>query len=168
MVTRPRRTTSASRCCQRLPRPPQANPPIPSIPGSAMAHTTELPRGCGAPGAALAPPTPCVWISIELTGGQLDTGAPAAQLAGVVGRISIDSGVNAHEESEGRPEQESVTNIGEVRAALSSGVMVTARVPAWPAVTLSGSVDGATAASERVKLGVGAATPVTSLDREVE
>ena len=59
--------------------------------------------------------------SMELTGGQLDAGEPEAQLVGVVGRISTVCGVKVHEAWMGRPEQESSTNIGDVRAVLSSG-----------------------------------------------
>jgi hypothetical protein len=67
---------------------------------------------------------------MELTGGHADAGEPEGQLAGVVGRISNVAGVKAHEASLGRPEHERVTNIGAVRAALSSGTTVTAMVPA--------------------------------------
>src|ERR1700728_3519052 len=91
---------------------------------------------------------------MELTGGQADAGEPEGQLAGVVGRISIDSGVKVQLASLGRPEHERVTNMGDVSAALSSGTTVTAMVPTLPAVSVSGSVEGATGASERVKLGV--------------
>ena len=91
---------------------------------------------------------------MELTGGQFDAGEPVVQLTGVVGRISMVSGVKAHEARLGSPEQESVTNIGAVRAELSSGVMVTAIVPEAPAVTVSGSVEGATGASVMAKFGV--------------
>ena len=56
---------------------------------------------------------------MELTGGQLEAGEPVGQLRGVVGRISIDSGVNAHDDRAGSPEHESVMNMGAVRAALS-------------------------------------------------
>jgi hypothetical protein len=68
----------------------------------------------------------------------------------------------------GRPEHERVTNIGDVSAALSSGMTVTAIVPAWPAVSVRGSVDGATGASERVKLGVELARAVALLVAEAE
>jgi len=91
---------------------------------------------------------------MELTGGQLEAGEPVGQLTGVVDRISILSGVKAHEERLGRPAHESVTNIGAVKAALSSGVMVTAIVPDVPAEMVSGSVEGATAASVMAKFGV--------------
>jgi len=91
---------------------------------------------------------------MELTGGQLDAGEPEAQLVGVVGRISTVCGVKVHEAWMGRPEQESSTNIGDVRAVLSSGTTVTAIVPDSPAVRVSGSEEGGTAASESVKFGV--------------
>ena len=91
---------------------------------------------------------------MELTGGQAEAGEPEGQLVGVVGRISTVSGVKVQLARVGSPEQESVTNMGDVSAALSSGMTVTAIVPALPAVSVSGSVDGATGASERVKLGV--------------
>src|SRR5580658_3127343 len=107
-------------------------------------------------------------MSMELTGGQSEAGEPAAQLAGVVARISRDSGVNAHEDWLGKPEHERVTNMGAVRAALSSGVRVTAMVPESPAVTVSGSVEGATGARVMAKLGVELLWPVTSLVGEIE
>ena len=106
-------------------------------------------------------------MSIELTGGQLDAGDPEGQLVGVLGKISTDSGVNVHNETLGRPEHESVTNMGAVSAALSCGVMVTAIVPDWPAVSVSGSDDGETAESERPKFGV-LDVPLTSLVTDAE
>jgi hypothetical protein len=105
---------------------------------------------------------------MELTGGQADGAEPEGQLAGVVGKISTDSGVKVQLASLGRPEQERVTNMGDVRAALSSGTTVTAIVPDWPAVTESGSVEGVTGASERVKLGVALAWAETLLAAEAE
>ena len=93
-------------------------------------------------GASLHAPEVC--SSMELTGGQADGGELEGQLAGVVARISTLSGVKVQLASLGRPEHESVTNMGAVRAALSSGITVTAMVPAWPAVSESGRVDGAT------------------------
>ena len=105
---------------------------------------------------------------MELTGGQADAGDPEAQLAGVVGRISTDSGVKVHEDWLGRPAQESVMNIGAVSDALFSGTTVTAMVPDWPAVTVSGSDDGATAARVKLKFGVELACPLTLLVAEVE
>jgi hypothetical protein len=98
---------------------------------------------------------------MELTGGQLATGEPLGQLAGVVGRISSVSGGKVQEDKLGSPEQDSVTNIGAVSAELSSGVIVTAIVPALPPVRVSGSVEGATGASETAKLGVALVVPVT-------
>jgi hypothetical protein len=53
----------------------------------------------------------------------------AGQLVGVVGRISTDSGVNAHVARLGRPEHERVTNMGDVSAALLTGTTDTAMVP---------------------------------------
>jgi hypothetical protein len=105
---------------------------------------------------------------MELTGGQADGGELAGQVAGVVARISTLSGVKVQLASLGRPEHESVTNMGAVRAALSSGMTLTAIVPAWPAVSVSGRVDGATGASESVKLGVELVTAETSLVAEAE
>jgi hypothetical protein len=105
---------------------------------------------------------------MELTGGQADGADPDAQLAGVVGNISTDPGVNVQEDRLGSPEQESVTNIGEVRAVLSWGTMVTAMVPELPLVSVSGNVEGATAASETVKFGVPLLWPVTLLVPEIE
>jgi len=100
---------------------------------------------------------------MELTGGQADGGEPEGQLAGVVGRISSDSGVKVQEARLGSPEQESVTNMGAVRAALSSGTTVTATVPELPFVTVSGSEEGETAASVMAKFGVELAWPLTLL-----
>jgi hypothetical protein len=91
---------------------------------------------------------------MELTGGQLVAGEPVGQLVGVVGKISMLSGVKAQEAKLGSPEQESVTNIGAVKAALSSGVMVTEIVPEVPAEILSGRVEGETAAKLMAKFGV--------------
>lgn len=105
---------------------------------------------------------------MELTGGQAAGSEPEGQLVGVVDRISIDSGVKVHDDTLGRPEQESVTNIGEVRAELSSGVMVTAIVPDSPGLRLSGNVEGATAASESAKFGVELVCPVALVKAEVE
>jgi hypothetical protein len=84
---------------------------------------------------------------MALVGGQADAGEPAAQLAGVVGRISRFSGVKVQEDWSGRPEQESVTNMGAVSVELFSGVTVTITVPAFPAVRVRGSVAGATGAT---------------------
>ncbi len=105
---------------------------------------------------------------MELTGGHADAGEPEGQLAGVVGRISTVSGVKVHEASLGRPEHESVTNIGAVSAALSSGTTVTAMVPDWPAVRVRGSEEEATAASVIEKFGVALAWPVALLVTEAE
>ncbi len=105
---------------------------------------------------------------MELTGGHADAGEPEGQLAGVVGKISMDSGVNVQLDTLGSPEHERVTNIGEVSAALSSGTTVTAIVPALPAVRLSGSVEGATGASEREKPGVELAWAVAFVPAEAE
>ena len=44
-------------------------------------------------------------------------------------------GVKVQEARSGRPEQESVTNIGAVKAVLFSGVTVATTLPALPAVT---------------------------------
>jgi hypothetical protein len=79
---------------------------------------------------------------MELMGGQLATGEPAGQLAGVVGRISTVSGENVQDASFGRPEQERVTNIGVVSVALFSGVTVTSAVPEAPSVSTMGKVAG--------------------------
>jgi hypothetical protein len=65
-----------------------------------------------------------------------------------LGRIWIFSGVNAQEDWSGRPEQESVTNIGAVRFWELTGVMVVVIDPDWPGVRVI--VAGATAT---VKLG---------------
>jgi hypothetical protein len=97
---------------------------------------------------------------MELTGGQLAASEPLGQLAGVVGRISSVSGVKVQEARLGNPEQESVTNMGAVRAELSSGVRVTAMVPELPGASVKGSVEGATAASETAKFGVELVVPV--------
>ena len=86
----------------------------------------------------------------------------------MVGRISTDSGVNVQLDRLGSPEHERVTNMGAVSAALSSGTTVTAMVPELPAVSVSGSVEGATGASERVKLGVELAWAVASVPAENE
>jgi hypothetical protein len=87
-------------------------------------------------------------------GGQAGDCELGGQVASVVARISTLSGVKVQLASLGRPEHESETNMGAVRDALFSGTTVTAMVPAWPAVSESGSADGATGASESVKLGV--------------
>jgi hypothetical protein len=83
---------------------------------------------------------------MELVGGQLDAGDPDAQLVGVVARISTLSGVNVHDVSLGRPEQETVTNIGAVSVELFSGVTVMSDVPVWPGVSVMGNVVGETGA----------------------
>jgi hypothetical protein len=65
-----------------------------------------------------------------LVGGQAEAGEPLAQLVGVVGKISTDSGVKVQLDCCGSPEQESVTNMGAVSEELLTGVMVTFSVPA--------------------------------------
>jgi len=52
----------------------------------------------------------------------------------VAGRISTPAGVKVQDASSGRPEQESVTDIGAVSDVLFSGVIATATVPDWPGV----------------------------------
>lgn len=76
------------------------------------------------------------------------------QLVGVVGRISIFSGVKVQEASCGRPEQDKVTNMGAVRDELFTGVIVTFSDPAWPAFRVNGRVPGEIAAAPMVKFGV--------------
>ena len=83
-----------------------------------------------------------VRTTIVLVGGQAEAAAPAAQVAGVVERIWTLSGVKVQEAKSGRPEQESVTNIGAVSEPLFTGVIVVTTFPALPAV--SDSVVGAT------------------------
>jgi len=132
-VTIPMNTTSTRRRNQRRRRTLHATPPSPNMPGSRIAQATGLLPLPGRAGRTTWVVTcSCVSSSIELTGGQADTGDPEGQLAGVVGRISTDSGVKVHDASLGRPEHESVTNMGDVRAVLSSGTTVTAMVPDPP------------------------------------
>jgi hypothetical protein len=80
----------------------------------------------GATGVAEAPfpEAPCVVRSIVLL-----------TAAVVVGRISTVPGVKLHEAWSGRPEQERITNIGEVSAEASRGVTEAVMVPDWPAVS---------------------------------
>ena len=59
-----------------------------------------------------------------------------------LGRISILAGVKVQEDWSGRPEQESVTNMGAVSTELFSGVMEAVTLPEVPGV--SDSVAGAT------------------------
>ncbi len=100
-----------------------------------------------------AVPAACVCSTIELTGGHAEAGEPAGQLVGVVGRISTLSGLNVHDAWLGRPEHESVTNIGDVSAEGFTGTIVTLIVPALPAVSTRGSADGATGAKRQLKTG---------------
>jgi hypothetical protein len=95
-------------------------------------------------------------------------GDPAEQLAGVVGNISTLSGVKVHDAWFGSPEQESVTNMGAVSAALFSGVTVTSSVPAWPGVSIIGNVAGAIGVRVSWKLGAELAVPCVSLTAELE
>jgi hypothetical protein len=90
---------------------------------------------------------------MELVGGQLAGGDPAVQLVGVVARISRLSGVKVHDDSLGRPEQETVTNMGAVSEELFSGVIVTSAVPVWPGVSVIGKVVGETGAMLKSKPG---------------
>lgn len=71
-----------------------------------------------------------------LVGGQAEAGEPLGQLSGVVGRISRFSGVALQAAPSGRPEQESVTNIGAVNEEVNSteGTTVMVKEPDWPAV----------------------------------
>jgi hypothetical protein len=54
-----------------------------------------------------------------------------------LGRISMFSGVNEHEDWSGLPVQDRVTNMGAVRAPASIGVTDAVTVPDCPAVRLS-------------------------------
>ena len=54
-----------------------------------------------------------------------------------LGRISTFSGVKVQAASSGRPEQESVTNMGADSAELFSGVTEAVTVPDWPGVSES-------------------------------
>jgi hypothetical protein len=104
-------------------------------------------------------------------GGHAEGREPELQLVGVVGKISMSSGVNVHDACWGSPEHDSVTNMGAVSAALSIGVTVTLIVPACPGVSVRGSVAGATAATLTWKLGVAPESPVsgcTSVASEAE
>jgi hypothetical protein len=71
-----------------------------------------------------------------LMGGHAEAADPLGQLSGVVERISTFAGVKLQEASSGRPEQESVTNMGAVNVDVNStdGVTATVTVPAWPGV----------------------------------
>ena len=100
--------------------------------------------GCGPP----LVPGPLVEKTIWLVGGQAAAIEPAGQLAGVVEEISTFSGAKEQETRLGRLEQDKVTNMGDVRAALSTGVTVTMSEPDWPAVSDMGSVVGEMGASE--------------------
>ena len=92
---------------------------------------------------------------MELVGGQEAGGDPAVQLVGVDARISRFSGVKVQADSSGRPEQESVTNMGAVNVALFCGVMVTVAVPEFPGMRVSAGVEaGERLETETAKLGV--------------
>jgi hypothetical protein len=71
-----------------------------------------------------------------LLGGQEEAGEPLRQLSGVVERISRFSGVATQAAPSGRPEHESVTNIGAVNVDVNStdGTTVMVNDPDWPAV----------------------------------
>jgi hypothetical protein len=73
---------------------------------------------------------------MELVGGHAEGSEPLGQLSVVVGSISRFSGVAMQEAPSGRPEQESVTNIGAVNVEVYStdGATVTVSDPVWPAV----------------------------------
>jgi hypothetical protein len=68
----------------------------------------------------------------------------------------------------GSPEQDRVTNIGDASAEGFTGVTVTFTVPALPAVSTRGSVEGDTAASVTPKLGVELACACTAAVTEAE
>jgi hypothetical protein len=71
-----------------------------------------------------------------LVGGHAEGREPLGQLPGVVERISRFSGVALQAAPSGRPEQESVTNMGAVNVEVYStdGATVMVNDPAWPAV----------------------------------
>jgi hypothetical protein len=117
---------------------------------------------------ALAVPAAYVWSTIEVVGGHAEAAAPVAQLVGVVERISTVVGENEQEDSFGRPEQDSVTNIGAVSEALFCGVTVTLTVPALPAVRVIGSDAGETAVKVNAKFGVELVCACTSAFCEID
>src|ERR1039458_6841735 len=73
---------------------------------------------------------------MELVGGHAEGSEPLGQLPGVVERISRFSGMALQVAPSGRPEQESVTNIGAVNVEVNSteGATVIVNDPDWPAV----------------------------------
>jgi hydrogenase maturation factor HypE len=79
------------------------------------------------------------------------------------GRISMFSGVKVQEDSSGRAEQESVTNMGAVSEAAFTGVTEATSVPVWPGVRVS-----VTGAMEIPKLGTELTSAVTCCGRETE
>src|ERR1017187_345190 len=149
MVTSATSANSDNRLSHARRRAPHANPPRPSTPGSRIAHATwSLPwPGWEAGVAKPTVPADCVCTTIELNGGHAEAGDPAGQVRGVFAEISTLPGLKVHDAWLGSPEQERVTNIGDVSAVGFTGLIVTFTVPAAPAVSTRGSADGATAAS---------------------
>ena len=170
MVTSATSASSDNRESHACRRAPQAKPPSPSAPGKSSAHAIgSLPFVWDAPGLSIPyAPAACVCSTNELTGGHALAGEPDGQLVGVAGRISTLFGLNAHEAWLGSPEQESVTNIGAESALGFTGRIVTLIVPALPAVKTSGSAEGATGASDSVKLGVVLVPACTVASNEAE
>lgn len=87
-------------------------------------------------------------------GGQAEAAEPVGQVVGVVDDIATLPGVNEQAAWLGRPEQESVTNMGEVSVALPTGVTVTVTVPVVPGVSVMGNVEGETGVRLNWKLGL--------------
>ena len=105
-----------------------------------------------APGRAMEPS--CCWVRITT---ELVRGVVA------LGRISRFSGVKLQDDWSGKPEQESVTNMGDVRPPLFSGVMDATTVPDWPGVR-----EIEAGATEIWKSGVALAWARTPLNSETE
>src|ERR1700678_456647 len=81
----------------------------------------------------------------------------------VLGRISMFSGLKTQEDWSGRPEQESVTNIGAVSAEAFSGAMEAVMVPELPGMRVSVAGE-----MEIWKLGVVESSPWTLAEGETE
>ena len=87
------------------------------MPGSRIAHATGLPSACS---GFARPTSDFAWVvrTIELV---------MAVVA--LGRISTFSGVKLHEDWSGKPEHDSVTNIGAVSVLAFTGVTETVTEP---------------------------------------